>query len=314
MLQQTQVNTVIPYFERWMVKFPSISVLARASEKSVLAQWEGLGYYSRARNLHSAARLIDREYGGVLPSNFADLQKLPGVGRYTAAAIASMAFGEDVAAMDGNIKRVLSRLYIIFEPINSTKGHRLFSGLASKNLPAGRAGDFNQALMDLGAMICLPRNPDCGNCPLASMCEAAKNGLQYELPVKDRKPKKTGMIKVSAVILQGSKAMIFRRNSQGLLGGMWEFPSVEVDTESPREWTKKIRASYGLGVNPVSHFASINHAYSHIELTEHAFLCTLKKDAIMPPHLKWVQIDKLKTFPMGKVDRSIAKKLVVEYG
>ena len=314
MLQQTQVNTVVPYFERWMIKFPSVSVLAKASEDSVLTQWEGLGYYTRARNLLKSAKLIVSDYNGVLPSNVKDLLKLPGVGKYTAAAIASIAFGEDVVALDGNIKRVLSRLFNVTLPVDSSAGNKVIFDLAVAHLPSGQAGDFNQGLMDLGAMICTPKNPDCRHCPLAMICKAKKLGNQNELPRTAVKPQKSRMTKAAVVVQKEKKVLLIRHEPDGLLGGLWEFPSIETDSDSPSKWTARMRKTYGLTVGPVSNLVTIRHTYTHIELTEHVFLGTLKKEPEISSRMKWVPVNKLNLYPMGKVDRTISKKLMDEDG
>ena len=183
MLQQTRVETVIPYFERWMRLFPAINDLAKASEHDVLNAWEGLGYYSRARNLHKAARIVAEKYNGELPYNLDDLRALPGIGRYTVGAIASMAFGMDAPTLDGNLRRVFARLFDVTEPADSPAGEKILWSLAAEHLPKGQAGDYNQALMDLGAAICLPRNPRCLICPLMKMCKARENGTQEARPV-----------------------------------------------------------------------------------------------------------------------------------
>src|ERR1051325_2007068 len=188
MLQQTRVEAVIPYFERWMRLFPDVHTLANASEQDVLNAWEGLGYYSRARNLHKAAKIVTEQYNGKIPRDLNELRKLPGIGRYTLGAIASIAFGMNVAALDGNIKRVYARIFDISIPVDSPTGEKILWQLADENLPHGQAGDYNQALMDLGATICVPKNPRCLICPVMKLCKARQNGTQNERPVM--KPKR----------------------------------------------------------------------------------------------------------------------------
>ena len=172
MLQQTRVETVVPYFQRWMTAFPTISALAEADQQDVLMVWEGLGYYSRARNIHKAAVKIVENYAGKLPEERKQLEELPGIGRYTAAAIASMAFGKNEAALDGNIRRVLARVFNLTVPARSPEGEKELWQLAEQNLPPGEAGNYNQAMMDLASAICLPKNPLCGRCPLQKHCQA----------------------------------------------------------------------------------------------------------------------------------------------
>lgn len=308
MLQQTRVETVIPYFEEWMNRFPSAQALAEASEQAVLNVWEGLGYYSRARNLHKAAQVIVNEYDGNLPRSAAELRKLPGVGRYTAGAIASIAFGLDEPVLDGNLRRVYSRLFNVDIPADSTDGEELLWNIAAKNLPKGKAGDFNQALMDLGATICLPKNPRCLLCPLLGECRAQKLGVQEERPVLKPKAEAPSVVHAAAVIVQRGRVLLAKRPSKGLLGGMWEFPNGEVTGDPAKGLAKAIRAGYGLKVRAGEAVIVVQHAYTHFRVTVHAFRCELieisKKE-----NLKWVKATELDDLPMGKVDRQVARKL-----
>lgn len=317
MLQQTRVEAVIPYFERWMKRFPSARALAGASEQSVLAMWEGLGYYSRARNLHKAARLIVDGYDGELPRSADELRKLPGIGRYTAGAIASMAFGLDEPALDANIRRVYARLFNVEIPADSTEGERLLWQLAADNLPKGKAGDFNQALMDLGAAICLPKNPRCADCPLKTDCEARRLGVQDARPVLKPKTDRPHYVHAAAVIVaqtgKARRALLARRPSSGLLGGMWEFPGSRVDGDPARALTKAIKAEYGLTVCAGEALGVVTHAYTHFRVTVHAFIVQRRSPAsdwrTHTSRLKWVKLSDLENYPMGKIDRQIAQKL-----
>jgi A/G-specific adenine glycosylase len=314
MLQQTQVATVIPYFMRWMDKLPSVSELARADERDVLSLWEGLGYYSRARSLLKAAHLVMVQFGGQIPSSVDELLQLPGVGRYTAAAISSMAFGRDEAALDGNIKRVFARVYGVTVPADSTAGEKALWQIADRNLPEGQAGDYNQALMDLGALLCLPQNPLCGECPLRLICAARRKGVQADLPGRRKKAFIPTRIKAAAVIIREESALLIQRPSKGLLGGMWEFPAAEVKKDPRLELPQVIEKSYGIRISKVSFLDKFIHAYSHFKLTEHAFLCTLKTRKHLPEPFLWVPLSDLRTLPMGKVDRLIAGRLLSEHG
>jgi len=215
---------VIPYFQRWLERFPTIFDLASAPQQAVLNLWEGLGYYSRARNLHKAAQKVVEEFDGQIPPDANSLNTLPGIGRYTAAAIASIAFGQDEAALDGNIRRVLSRVFNVEDVARSTSGEKRLWALAEENLPSGRAGDYNQAIMDLGATICLPKNPDCDRCPVSEICEAHALGVQDHRPVKKPKVEVPHVVVTAAVIQRHELVMIVQRPPDGLLGGMWEFP------------------------------------------------------------------------------------------
>ena len=201
MLQQTRVDTVIPYFKRWMRLFPTIKKLAHASERDVLKAWEGLGYYSRARNLHKTAKIVVEKYNGELPRNVEELNSLPGIGRYTVGAIASMAFGMDEPTLDGNLRRVFARLFDVTELADSSAGEKILWRLAAKHLPKGQAGDYNQALMDLGAMICIPKNPHCLICPLMKICKARQAGTQELRPVLKSKKATPHYVNAAGVIV-----------------------------------------------------------------------------------------------------------------
>jgi A/G-specific adenine glycosylase len=306
MLQQTRVDTVIPYFEKWMNLFPDVRALANASEQDVLNAWEGLGYYSRARNLHKAAKIVAEKFDGKLPHNLTDLRSLPGIGRYTVGAIASMAFGMDEPTLDGNLRRVFSRLFDVSESADSPAGEKILWELVAQNLPKGQAGDYNQALMDLGASLCIPKNPRCLLCPLMEICESRKNGTQDVRPVL--KPKKTvpQYVHAAAVIIKSGSVLLAQRPSKGLLGGMWEFPNGRVDVDPAKELPKVINAAYSLKVKKKEALGVIQHAYTHFKVTVHAFRCdcaTIPKNK----NLKWVRITELDHYPMGKVDRQIAK-------
>ena len=308
MLQQTRVETVIPYFEKWMNLFPDVSTLANASEQDVLNAWEGLGYYSRARNLHQAAKIVASKFNGQLPRDLTELRSLPGIGRYTVGAIASMAFGMDEPTLDGNLRRVFSRLFDVSEFADSPVGEKILWDLAAQNLPKGKAGDYNQALMDLGATICLPKNPRCLLCPLMEICESRKNGTQDLRPVLKAKKTSPQYIHAAAVIIQRGRVLLAQRPADGLLGGMWEFPNGRVNADPAKELTKVLNAAYSLKVKKKEALGIIQHAYTHFKVTVHAFRCDC---APIPKNknLKWVRIIELNDYPMGKVDRGIANKI-----
>jgi A/G-specific adenine glycosylase len=308
MLQQTRVEAVIPYFARWMERFPTLTALAAAPEQDVLSAWEGLGYYSRARNLRKAAQIVVAEHGGQLPANLAELRKLPGIGRYTAAAIASIAFGQDVATLDGNLKRVLARVFDIALPADSTAGENALWKLAETHLPPGRASDYNQALMDLGATICLPKNPRCLLCPAQELCLARQQGIQEQRPVTRPKAEVPRKRKAAAVVLLDGKTLLNRRPAGGLLGGLWEFPAAEVETDSAEALVTAIETSYRLKVIPLTRLPEIHHAYTHFRLTQTPWLCQLA-ESLADSSLQWIPLSELNSYPMGKVDRRIARQL-----
>ncbi len=319
MLQQTQVETVIPYFQKWMARFPDIPALAGASEQNVLSVWEGLGYYSRARNLHRAAGIIMDEMDGQLPQIPQVLQGLPGIGPYTAAAIASIAFDVDIAAVDGNIRRVLARLFDVREPVGSKEGEKTFWGLANENLPSGQASSYNQALMDLGALICTPKTPSCERCPVSEYCQAKALSIQEERPVRNPRKKPPHLTVTAAVIQRDGKVLLAQRPSKGLLGGLWEFPGgtmEEGDDGLEACLKREIKEEIGVDIKVGVPFGVYQHAYTHFRITLHAFLCTIndadEPKSLASERLDWVRVGDLSSYPMGKVDRQIAEKLQKE--
>ncbi|HUG35041.1 MAG TPA: A/G-specific adenine glycosylase [Anaerolineales bacterium] len=311
MLQQTRVETVIPYYEKWLKRFPTIRALAKASEQDVLNAWEGLGYYSRARNFHRAAKIVVEKHNGKLPSDLDELRKLPGIGRYTVGALASILFGLDEPALDGNLKRVYARLFDVTQPVDSTEGEALLWKLARENLPKGKAADFNQALMDLGALVCLPKNPRCLICPVTMVCKARQRGTQGLRPVKKTKKAIPHRVHAAAVIIRRGRVLLALRPSNGLLGGMWEFPNARVDGDPARELTKAIRSAYNLQLRvkrSVHPLAIVEHTYSHFKVVTHAYRCELSSAGIPGKNLKWVALKDLKKYPMGRIDRQLAGK------
>ncbi len=315
MLQQTRVETVIPYFERWMERFPTIRALAAASLQEVLAAWEGLGYYGRARNLLRAAQMVVEKYNGVLPREARLLRKLPGVGRYTAAAIASIAFSRAEATLDGNIRRVLARCFNVAEDARSSRGEQQLWKLAAQHLPAGQAGDYNQALMELGATLCTTKAPACGDCPLTDLCQARALGIQEQRPVFLPKPAIPHHVVTAAVIAHNGRVLIACRPPKGLLGGLWEFPGgkqqagEDLATCLRREICEELGAEIEVGAE----LGVYKHAYTHFRVTLHAFRCTLMAGEPRPlqaVEVRWVPPGELSRYPMGKIDRQISQRLV----
>lgn len=263
MLQQTRVEAVKPYFQRFMEALPSIGALAAAPEEQVLKLWEGLGYYSRARNLHQAAKKAVRQYGG-LPATVPELLSLPGIGTYTAGAVASIAFGAQVPAVDGNVLRVVSRLLCREEDILSPAVKKLTERQLASILPAGRAGDFNQAMMELGALICLPgAAPKCAQCPLASICEAHRLGVEASLPVKSaKKPRRIEGRTVFVLTCRG-RAALRMRPGKGLLAGLWELPNTEGCLDEAE--ARALLEGWGIHPGSLSALGEARHVFSHIE-------------------------------------------------
>jgi A/G-specific adenine glycosylase len=313
MLQQTRVETMQPYYARWMARFPTIEALAAADVQDVLRIWEGLGYYRRAHHLHSAARHVAAA-GGALPTTAAALRRLPGIGPYSAAAIAALAFGRDEIAIDGNLRRVLSRLFDLEIDAESREGEARLLEEAHAHLPPGRAGAFNQALMDLGARICLPRTPACERCPLVNHCLARQQGTQRLRPVRAGRPAPIEAIAVAGVLRRDGRVLLAQRPAGKLLGGLWEFPGgkVEPGEAADAALRRELREELAVEVEVIDHVGSYRHAYTHLQVTLHAFECRLRRGrprAIEHPALRWVTVRELARFPMGKIDRQIARQL-----
>jgi A/G-specific adenine glycosylase len=316
MLQQTQVETVKPYYSRWLERFPTVEALAAAPQKEVLALWEGLGYYARARNFHRAAQSVMADYSGRIPDHVEELLKLPGVGRYTAGAIASIAFNVDAAVLDGNVQRVLARVFDYREDVKSPRGEKDLWKLAESLVPPGRAGDYNQALMDLGATLCTPRAPACSRCPLSGMCQARQLGVQAARPVTKKRAALPHYTLAAGVIRKNGRVLIVQRSADELLGGLWMFPNARV---SPRkklstELRRHVRAGLGLKVRVGPPVQILRHAYTHFRVTVHVFECDwLAGDVSVArrrgERVKWVHASSLPTYPMGKTDRRIAQPL-----
>lgn len=268
-LQQTRVDQGTPYYERFIAAFPTVESLAEAPEDRVLKLWEGLGYYSRARNLHKAAKRVAVEHGGRFPETAEALATLPGVGPYTAGAIASIAFGEQAPLVDGNVARVLARLFDLDAPPEDAAMKRALWNLAGALVPADRPGDFNQALMEFGARVCTPRSPGCAACPLARRCLAKRNGTVAERPVRKEKSATPRHEMAGAAIRVDGAYLILRRKPDGLLGGLWEFPSVRMESgESHEDAVRRIGGEVlGVRLKPGGVIATVGHAYSHFRIT-----------------------------------------------
>lgn len=319
MLQQTQIDTVIPYYKRFLESYPTVEALAHADLDSVLKLWEGLGYYSRARNLHKAARMIVDEFDGHFPSDLAGLLRLPGVGPYTAGAVGSIAFGLQAPVVDGNVIRVFSRLFDIAEDVTQTSTKNHLWEIAEQLVPAERAGDYNQALMELGQKICSKHNPLCADCPVQAHCAAFANGTQAERPVKKKKAA-TPHYDVAAGIVRDAEGriLIAQRPLDGLLGGLWEFPGgkQEADETLPECLQRELREELAIEVEVGTLFVQVKHAFTHFKITLHAFDCTYlgssdddypedTPQAIEAKDWAWITEDQFDQYSFGKADRDV---------
>ncbi|MDP6478370.1 MAG: A/G-specific adenine glycosylase [Nitrospinaceae bacterium] len=317
MLQQTQVKTVLPYYLRWIKTFPTVEKLAGASERKVLKLWEGLGYYSRARNLRKAAQIIVKDMNGKVPDTVAGLMALPGIGRYTAGAIASIAFGLKAPVLDGNVKRVLSRLFCLNENgATSASENRLWQKAADL-LPTRRPGDFNQALMELGATVCTPKSPTCLQCPVRTSCEVFRRGtLELFPPAKKKAPAKK--IEVSAaIILRNRKIYIQQRAKGGLMGGLWEFPGGKREKKESMEdcLRREIKEELGASITILDKVMTIKHTYTQFRVTLHVFNCRLNGQRLRPngcEQWKWVSPAQLATYPFPAANVKIVEYLTDE--
>lgn len=315
MLQQTRVESVIPYYTRWLNSFPTIQSLAEADQDEILKHWEGLGYYSRALNLHKAARVVISEFGGYLPDNPNKLQSLPGIGRYTAGAISSIAFNIPAPIVDGNIRRLFTRYFNINTPIHTSKTEKTLWQIAEDLIPAQQPGNFNQALMELGSLVCKPKNPDCLNCPLKSDCQANIHNLQASLPVRKAKAPLPHLQVTAAVIQKNEKFLLAKRPPEGLLGGMWEFPGGKQEPREtlPQTLIREIQEELGVKIIVGNLIGEYLHAYTHYKISLFAFSCQLVTDQLQlnfHTDIAWVPLSDLKNYPMGKLDRLISSRLI----
>ncbi len=308
MLQQTQVKTVIPYFQRWIKSFPSIRKLAEAPIEDVLKHWEGLGYYSRARNLHKGAQLVVEQYNGKVPDTREDILEIPGIGLYTAGAILSIAFEKRAPVLDGNVKRVLSRLFCLNENGSTSRSEKKLWDLAETILPEEQIGDFNQALMELGATVCLPQNPMCLLCPLQSHCRANLEKRQQEFPPPKKRTAAKKIEVSAAVILKNGKAYIQQRLQKGLMGGLWEFPGGKIEKgETPEAClVREVQEELGVAIEIKDKLLTIKHSYTQFRVTLHVFLCQWTEGRIRATQCeqwRWVALKKLPefTYPAANV-------------
>ncbi|NLH17640.1 MAG: A/G-specific adenine glycosylase [Phycisphaerae bacterium] len=310
MLQQTRIDTVIPYYHRFLGTFPTISTLASADLDKLLKVWEGLGYYTRARNLHKAARAVVELYAAQIPDTFEGLLSLPGVGRYTAAAVASIAFGVPRAVLDGNVIRVLSRLDCVKDDPAKPKNRDKLWDRAEDLLDPAHPGDFNQAMMELGATICLPRNPLCLACPVAVHCLARLAGLQDKLPIRKKVPKLPLQVVAVGLIWKGRKLLIDKRKPEGLLGGLWEFPGGKRlrGEKLPATIVREAKEELDIVITPGPQLCVVEHAYSHFRVRLHVFDCHFVSGRVRCrgcDDFRWVRPQDLDRYAFPAANRKI---------
>jgi A/G-specific adenine glycosylase len=307
MLQQTQVATVTGYFTRFIERFPDIETLARADLTDVLKLWEGLGYYSRARHLHRAANEVALHHGKEVPDTPETFRRLPGVGDYINAAVQSIAFGHPLAVVDGNVKRVLSRLFLIDTPVNQAGAHGLFYPYAEKMLDISDPSSFNQAMMELGAMICKPgASPCCGQCPVSDLCRASITGKTGAFPKRAASKKIPIKEMAAGLVFHEGRFLVIQRPSEGFLGGMWELPGgvLEGNVSIETALGERIVAQTGVQVTPIQHIADVKHAYTHFKLKLSLYACCLPSGSPSlekrSGDLRWIGVDEIESYPFHK--------------
>ncbi len=313
MLQQTQVKTVIPYYERWLQQFPTVSVLAAADQQQVLKVWQGLGYYARARNLHRAAQQIVDRWNGQFPDTLDAVLQLPGVGKTTAGGILSLAFDQPEPILDGNVKRVLARLTALSVPPKQAIG-KLWT-VSKQLLDRQHPRNFNQALMDLGATVCLPKGPSCDRCPWSPHCHAFLLNLQTKIPMSEpRAPLPHKQIGVAVIWNDNDQILIDKRPEKGLLGGLWEFPGGKIEADETVEdcIRREIQEELGIDIEVGDHLITVDHAYTHFKVTLTVHHCRHLKgepQTLECDEIRWVTLDEIESYPFPKANQQIIDAL-----
>lgn len=318
MLQQTRVDQAWPYFERFITQFPTVYELAEANQQQVLKAWEGLGYYSRARNLHAASKTIVSDYEGVLPQDYDEIIKLKGIGPYTAAAITSIAYGKPNAVVDGNVIRVITRYYGIEDDIRSTRTVKQVQKCVNDLISHSEPASFNQGLMEIGSLVCKPSNPDCLNCPLHIECITTKTARTETIPYKSPAKKKPHKhIGVGIIKRDDGKLLIALRPENVMLGGLWEFPGGKQEEGENIQQTieRELQEELGVQVHAYKEFMQLKHIYSHFSITMYAYHCTLisgKPSAKSSQEIRWVDVSELEEYPFPKANKRLTEKLIAE--
>jgi A/G-specific adenine glycosylase len=318
MLQQTQVRTVEPYYLRFVARFPDVDNLARADLQEVLKLWEGLGYYSRARNLYKSAGIVASRLAGRMPGTWEALRSLPGVGDYIAAAVLSIALNRAYAVVDGNVKRVLARLFLVDTPVNQASSHKVFHALARQLLDTRRPGRHNQAMMELGALVCTPLSPRCEKCPVNGFCLALQKGITHLYPQRNRRAPLPIRRVVAAVVVKDGRILMVRRPEEGLLGGLWEFPggSLAEGADPLRVCRPALKETVNLDVRAEHRIASISHGYTHFKLRMELCLCRWQAGRVRlkgPAEFKWLASSRIGELPLhGAMHKALRHLLNLE--
>jgi len=312
MLQQTQVATVRPYFEQFLARFPTLEALARADEQEVLRLWEGLGYYRRARQLHQAAKVLLADHNAQFPRDIAVVRRLPGIGRYTAGAILSIAFDARQPILEANTVRLFSRLLAYRDDPASTAGQRLLWTMAETVLPARRAGRFNQALMELGSQVCLARAPRCQQCPVASLCRANLQQLQAVVPCPKKKPPIEAVRQATVIVRRGGRVLLVQNPDGARWAGLWDFPRSTVRGEHSREIHRElkgyVRQLTGVVIRPGAHLRTIRHGVTRFRITLECYEAEYVANADGKPpevEVRWVRPSELNKYPLSSTGRRL---------
>ena len=306
MLQQTQIETVIPYFQKWISKYPTIISVASADQECLLKLWEGLGYYSRCRNFHKATKIVVGKHGGVIPDTWLEFRALPGVGDYTAAAVLSIAYNQPYIAIDGNVKRVMARILGLKNLSN--KNMTRMKNYLIKNILMDNPGDFNQSMMELGARICSPKNPNCGKCPLSFNCKAFSMGEPESYPLSVRKKKSPHYEIVVGIVWRGEEFYIQKRGEHGMLAGLWEFPGgkVKIGESLENALYREIQEECGVIPKILKKIGTIKHAYTHFTITFHGYHCEENGTSIRcQQNSKWIKPNQIDEFPFPKANHKL---------
>ena len=318
MLQQTQVDTVIPYYEKFLKKFPTVEKLARSQEETVLSSWSGLGYYSRARNLHKAAKIILEEHNGQIPRKRDAILKLPGIGRYTAGAILSIAYNKKEPILDGNVIRVLTRLHAIQKDPEESEVKKELWERAGVFADTESPGEMNQALMELGATVCLSDNPLCLLCPVQKKCMALEKGIASQLPAFEKKEASRKVLSVAVLIQKKNKFLIAKRPPARHLGEMWEFPQWEGESlPDPKNLQKHFRQKIGLTLRWEKSLAPVRHSIMNRRITLTPILCSIEEGKSKKTHytdFRWKTLRELKNLPTSSINYKITDRLLAESG
>lgn len=317
MLQQTQMERGVTCFNRWIERFHDIQSIADADEDEVLMLWEGLGYYNRARNIHRTAKILANDFHGTLPSDYHTLLKLPGIGNYTANAIMSLAFNKDYPIVDANVERVFARLFDIGSPIKEKKTHALIWKKAAALIPKGQARNFNQALMELGALICLPKNPTCPACPIREDCLANHRGIVAERPLPGNGKKIIPIEMATGILVHKKRIFIQKRLSNDIWANLWEFPGGRLkEGETPEEaLVREFYEETEFAVGGLRLIQSVKHSYTVYRVTLHAYLCSLTSGSGQPilhaaQESRWVRPRELHDYPFPSVHRKLINSLL----